>query len=130
MPCVKTSAVQNSGLKEMITEAASVIRKDQKPALTFNASESSNADDASEVERQRFIFIDALVKEVETRKTASNVQTKQDAVDRVLTHRIWGIPIFAVVMYLVFSISQSYLGPFFATLSSVGSMACTPTWKG
>jgi ferrous iron transport protein B len=113
-PVVKTSAVQNSGLKEMITEAASVIRKDQKPALTFNASESSNADDASEVERQRFIFIDALVKEVETRKTASNVQTKQDAVDRVLTHRIWGIPIFAVVMYLVFSISQSYLGPFFA----------------
>ena len=48
------------------------------------------------------------------RKTASNLQTKQDAVDRILTHKILGIPIFAAVMFIVFSISQSYLGPFLA----------------
>ncbi len=112
-PVVESSSVSGTGLKELITEAAALIGKGQNPALTVSELPNTK-DNNSEVERQRFIFIDELVKEVEIRKTASNIQTKQDAVDRILTHRIWGIPIFAVVIYLVFSISQSYLGPLLA----------------
>ena len=40
--------------------------------------------------------------------------SKSDKADRVLTHRIWGIPIFAVIMFLVFHLTFSedflYLG--------------------
>ena len=34
-----------------------------------------------------------------------------DAMDAVLTNQFLGIPIFAVVMFLVFQISQVWVGP-------------------
>jgi ferrous iron transport protein B len=65
-------------------------------------------------DKKRFELVKAIVAEVEDRKTSSNRQTRQDAVDRVLAHKWLGIPIFALVMWAVFSISQTYVGPFFA----------------
>jgi len=55
-----------------------------------------------------------LVKVVEMRNVASNKQTGQDAADRIIAHRVLGIPIFAAVIYVVFSISQTHVGPLFA----------------
>ena len=39
---------------------------------------------------------------------------KQDAIDKVITHPLLGLPIFAAVMFLVFQISQAWLGPWIA----------------
>ena len=41
-------------------------------------------------------------------------KNKDDKIDAVLTNKWLGIPIFAVVMLLVFQISQSWVGPFIA----------------
>ena len=38
----------------------------------------------------------------------------QDKIDAVLTHPLVGLPIFAVVMFLVFQISQAWVGPWIA----------------
>ncbi len=65
-------------------------------------------------DRKRYEFVKSIVSEVEDRKVSSNRQTRQDAVDRVLAHRWIGIPIFALVMWAVFSISQTHLGPLLA----------------
>ena len=55
-----------------------------------------------------------LVAEVETRKILTKDKNFQDKIDAVLTNKVWGILIFAAVMFAVFDISQSTLGPFLA----------------
>ena len=42
-----------------------------------------------------------------TRATRKNNLTKSDKIDKVLTHRIWGIPIFLGIMLLVFHLTFS-----------------------
>jgi ferrous iron transport protein B len=65
-------------------------------------------------DKKRYELVKGIVLEVEHRKVNSNRQTTQDAVDRIVAHKWLGIPIFAVVMWAVFSISQTHLGPLFA----------------
>ena len=51
---------------------------------------------------------------MERRKVFTRDQNFQDKIDGVLTSPIAGLPIFALVMFLVFDISQSTFGPFLA----------------
>ena len=44
----------------------------------------------------------------------ANEITLSDKVDRVIAHRFIGIAIFAIIMWIVFTISQTYVGPFIA----------------
>lgn len=115
-PVIETvsTAGSNNGLKELIATAVEI--KGNKQAAPFRIT-SADLADKSAVEasdKKRFEFVKNIVTEVENRKISSNSQTRQDAVDRVLAHKWLGIPIFAVVMWAVFSISQTYLGPFLA----------------
>ena len=55
-----------------------------------------------------------LVDAVETRKVQTKDYNLGDKIDAVLTNKWLGLPIFAVVMYLVFQISQAWVGPFIA----------------
>ena len=59
-------------------------------------------------------FDDRIVKEVETRRVFTNKKNTQDKIDLILTNKWVGIPIFAVVMWFVFWISQASLGPWLA----------------
>ena len=65
-------------------------------------------------DRARFEFVNGIVKEVETRKELTKDKNFGDKIDAVLTNKWLGIPIFAVVMWLVFQISQAWVGPFIA----------------
>ncbi len=49
---------------------------------------------------QRYDFIEEIVKEVLVNKEEKSQNT--DKIDRILTHRIWGLPIFLVIMASVF----------------------------
>lgn len=62
-------------------------------------------------DRNRFAFVNKLVSQVETRKSLTREKGSDDRIDAVLTNKWLGIPIFAVVMYLVFQISQVWVGP-------------------
>ena len=61
-------------------------------------------------DRARFAFVNKIVADVETRKVFTNKKNYQDKIDAVLINKWLGIPIFAVVMYLVFQISQVWVG--------------------
>jgi len=112
---VEISSIQKKGLDELITAAVSVRGKGQEAPFDGAGTPDSMEKDAAEaIDRERYAFVEKIVKKVEIRKTDSAKQTRQDAIDRIIAHKIWGIPIFAAVIYLVFSISQSYLGPFLA----------------
>lgn len=115
-PVVETVSTKGSdnGLEKLISTVVEVKGKTQR--APFNSS-GVNMEDRSSVEafdKKRYEFVKAIITKVEDRKASSNSQTKQDAADRILAHKWLGIPVFVVVMWSVFSISQTYLGPFLA----------------
>ena len=110
---VSTSA-GDKGLAEAVKTAASLKGKEQKAPYVQG---DINLQDKAEVEaadRKRFEFVNKIVKDVETRKVLTKEKNSQDKIDEILTNKWLGIPIFAVVMFLVFDISQSTFGPFLA----------------
>ena len=65
-------------------------------------------------DRKRFAFVNKIVSKVETRRVLTRDKNYQDEIDAVLTHPFGGLLIFGVVMFLVFQISQAWLGPWIA----------------
>jgi ferrous iron transport protein B len=110
---VSTKASDN-GLEKLIATVVEVKGKTQTAPFD---SKGVNMADKSSVEasdKKRYEFVKGIISKVEKRQISSNSQTKQDAADRVLAHKWLGIPIFALIMWAVFSISQTHLGPFVA----------------
>ena len=89
--------------------AAAAARKGQLQTAPYTQGDidltSKQAVEAAD--RARFAFVNEVVSAVETRKVLTRDKNFQDKMDAVLTHPIAGLPIFAVVMFLVFHISQS-----------------------
>lgn len=115
-PVIETVSITagDEGLKQVVKKAVSLKNSGQKAPYI---QENVNLQDKSQVEaadRKRFAFVNELVKTVEQRKVLTKERNNQDTIDGILTNKWLGIPIFAVVMWLVFDISQSTLGPFLA----------------
>lgn len=56
---------------------------------------------------QRYKYITDNFANTVVRAQDSDKETKSDKIDKVLTHRIWGIPIFLAIMFLVFHFTFS-----------------------
>ena len=112
-PVVKTVSTENknNGLAEVVSKAIALNGKGQKaPYLQADINlHDKNAVDAED--RKRFSFVNGIVSEVESRQVLSSETNAQDKLDAILTNKILGILIFAVVMYCVFQISQAIVGP-------------------
>lgn len=50
----------------------------------------------------RYKYISKYFSKAIVKKTSEETMTKSDKIDKVLTHRIWSIPIFLVIMFVVF----------------------------
>jgi len=117
-PVVETvsTAGSNNGLEKLIAAAAEAKGNKQQAPYDGSGVDMADKNAVEASDRKRFEFVKDIVSSVENRKVNSNSQTKQDAADRILAHKWLGIPIFAAVMWAVFSISQTYLGPFLADI--------------
>lgn len=113
-PVVETASTLESGLSELIARSLGVYGKKQPAPFKGLSIRVKDQGAIENVKHKRFAFVEQLVKDVEVRKVSSHKQTGQDAADRIIAHKILGIPIFAAVIYFVFSVSQTYLGPLFA----------------
>ena len=113
-PVIETVSTSSEGLAEVVK--AAVSRAGKKQAAPFEQGEIDLTDKKAveAADRKRFAFVNKIVKEVETRKVRTSDRNFQDKIDAVLTHPIVGLPIFAVVMFLVFQISQAWVGPWIA----------------
>lgn len=115
-PVIETISTDagDEGLKEVVAKAVSLCGTlQQAPYVEMDV----NLEDKKSVEaadRRRFAFVNKVVKEVERRKVFTKDKTFSDKLDSVLTNKWAGIPIFAVVMFLVFQISQAWVGPWIA----------------
>ena len=60
---------------------------------------------------QRYQFVDQVIDSAVERPRES-VITRSELIDNVVTHRIWGLPIFLLLMWLVFQFTSNVSAPF------------------
>ncbi|MBU3089799.1 ferrous iron transporter B [Clostridium gasigenes] len=115
-PIIETVSISNSenGIDKLIDKAIEVKGLKQKSPFKGDRVDLSNAKEVEGNDKKRYDFVKTVVGKVENRKVQSNKATMQDKADRILAHKWFGLPIFVLVMLGVFSISQTYLGPFLA----------------
>ena len=76
------------------------------------AAEKELDDDAeSIITNERYVWIAGVIKGCYRKANAGGLSTS-DKIDRVVTNRILGLPIFAVIMYLVYWIAMGPFGSF------------------
>ena len=106
-PVVETVSKSGIGLNEVIKSALSVVSTTQKAPYLQKNIDLSNKEEVNIADRERFDFVNRIVKKVETRKMRTSDRNIQDKIDAVLTNGWVGIPIFALIMFAVFWISQA-----------------------
>ena len=111
-PVVSTSADDGKGVDKLARVALNSAGGTQ--AAPFVGKKATDRASAEKADRERFAFVNKIVSAVETRETKASDLGIQDKIDDILTNKWLGIPIFAVVMFLVFQISQSWLGAWIA----------------
>lgn len=74
-----------------------------------NAEKELDDDSESIIINERYIYIATLIKDNYKKKNANKMSTS-DKIDRVVTNRWLGLPIFALVMFLVYYISMVTVG--------------------
>lgn len=110
---ISTSA-GHAGLKEVVTKAASLYGYGQKAPYDEGNVDLHSKSEVEAADRKRFDFVKGIVSAAETRKVLTKEKNGQDKIDAVLTNPWVGIPVFALVMFLVFYISQSTVGTWIA----------------
>lgn len=79
----------------------------------------SSEDFELEIIDSRYAFANSVTRET-VKKPTVNTETSSDKIDAIVTHKYWGIPIFALIMLVVFqltfSIGQELLGGIAADL--------------
>ena len=110
----QTVSTDAKGLDAVVKAAIAAKGTDQKAPYNEGHVDLTDKAAVEESDRKRFEFVNGVVAQVEKRKVLTKEKGRGDAIDSVLTNKWLGIPIFAVVMYFVFQISQAWLGPFIA----------------
>lgn len=113
-------ATSNNGIEALIKKAIEVKGNNQKAPFDGQGIDLSNKKEVEENDKKRYDFVKSIVSKVEKRNMDDDKLKIQDKADRILAHKWLGLPIFAIVMWTVFSISQTYLGPFLADILVAG----------
>ena len=113
-PVFETVSTSAEGLEMVVEAAVKSVGSEQKAPYVQGEVDLTSKKEVEIADRKRFEFVNKIVHAVETRKVHTNVKNSQDKIDAILTNKWLGIPIFAVIMFLVFNISQATLGPWIA----------------
>ncbi len=113
-PVIETVSTSANGLGEVMKYALERAGKGQRAPYKDTEVNFLDKQSVRLADKKRYEFVNAIVKEVEVRTVFTKDRNRQDKIDAVLTNKWLGLPIFAVVMFLVFDISQSTLGPYLA----------------
>ena len=128
-PVVETVSTASNGLHEVIKQAVSQAHTVQSAPYHQEDIDLTDKKAVEDADRKRFAFVNDIVKEVETRKVLTKDKNFGDKIDAVITNKWLGIPIFAVVMFLVFQISQVWVGKPIADWM-VGWLETFQSWIG
>ena len=115
-PVIETVSASKShkGLKEVLNKVLFLKGQVQKSPYVQKDVDLQDKTSVQKADRARFEFVNEIVSAVETREILTKDTTIQDKVDEVITHKVVGIILFAVVMWLVFYVSQTTPGTWIA----------------
>ena len=119
-PVIDTTSTSGDGLKDIVAAAVAVIGKEQKAPYSQGDIDLSDKSVVVAADRKRFEFVNQVVKAVESRKVLTKNRNAQDKIDAILTNKWLGIPIFALVMWAVFWISQAGPGAWLSEGLDIG----------
>ncbi|MGI6249661.1 MAG: ferrous iron transporter B [Acutalibacteraceae bacterium] len=128
-PVVNTVSTSATGLDAVVEAAVKHATDVQRAPYVQGDIDLTDKAVVEAADRKRFEFVNKIVETVETRKTFTKDKNLGDKIDAVLTNKWLGIPIFAVVMFLVFQISQVWVGTPIADLL-VGWLETFQGWVG
>ena len=125
---IEEAAVHNMPEEQQRWYAIKIFERDDKVLAQLNlpsdvmshieqdiqAAEKELDDDAeSIITNERYVYISSIIKGC-YKKKSNNKLSSSDKIDRVVTNRWLGLPIFAVIMFLVYWIA---MGPFGSMLT-------------
>ena len=113
-PVIETVSTHAEGLSAVMEAAVAVAGTCPQQLFEQESVDLTDRDAVAAADRKRFQLVNRIVKNVETRGVLTKDRNTQDAIDNILTNPIVGLPIFAAVMFLVFQISQAWLGVWIA----------------
>lgn len=128
-PVLDTTSTTGEGLAQVVQAAASRNGQSQIAPYHQGNIDLTSKEAVEKADRERFAFVNGIVRSVETQKVLTKEKNAQDKIDAVLTHPAYGLVIFAAVMFLVFQISQAWVGPWIAD-TLVGLMETFQEWVG
>jgi len=113
-PVVETVSTDAEGLQEVVQAAVAQEGKGQTAPYYQGNVDLTDKKAVEAADRKRFAFVNKVVSKVETRAVKTKDRNFQDTIDAVLTNPVGGLVIFAAIMFLVFQISQAWVGPWIA----------------
>ena len=113
-PVVETVSTSGEGLKKVVETAVTLVGNGQKAPYIQGNIDLTDKKAVEAADRKRYAFVNGIVAMVEKRKVRTSQKNVQDKIDAVITFPVVGLLIFAAVMFLVFQISQAWIGPFIA----------------
>ena len=128
-PVIDTVSVSQQGIKEAVKAAAALEGKGQKAPYLQGDIDLTSKEAVEAADRKRFDFVNDIVKDVEVRKTLTKDVNTGDKIDKIVTHPVLGIVIFAAIMWLVFYISQTTVGTWLADILA-GWIEAFQEWAG
>ena len=81
-------------------------------AETGQLEDAFDDDTESIITNERYVYISSIIGECVTKGHRGEKLTVSDKIDRIVTNRILALPIFAVVMFLVYYVSVTTVGTF------------------
>lgn len=109
---IPIEARSGKGLDQLMEAATHTMQTNRRPK-PLDIYRLSGTVDEDTLADKRYTFITSLVEKAVQRGTASQryKESRSEKMDKVLTHRFFALPIFAIVMYLLFAatFSESFL---------------------
>jgi len=109
-PVIRTVSTSAEGLKTVVETAVARANESQLAPYSEGNIDLTDKKAVENADRERFDFVNKIVSKVETRKVLTKDKNSDDRIDAVLTNPVAGILIFAGIMFLVFQISQAWVG--------------------
>ena len=123
---IEEAAVHNMPAEQQRWYAIKIFERDEKVLEQLKLSQSvldhietdivsaeTELDDDAEsiITNERYIYIGSIIKGCYKKKSAGSL-TVSDKIDRIVTNRILALPIFAVIMFVVYYVSVTTVGTF------------------
>lgn len=98
---------RDSKVMEQLNIAADVMAHIEKDIAAAEAEEDDDAE--SIITNERYLYIASIIRGCYHKKSAGKLSVS-DRIDRIVTNRILALPIFAVIMFIVYYVSVTTVG--------------------